>query len=150
MIVECLACKVQFDKKICEIKKTKNNFCSRSCAATFNNKGKRKNPPKERTCKTCKVTFFRNRRSSLLCKDCSVRYKDISNLYKSLTLKEYHEKVSVKGKHKSWANAHIRAFNRSWNKFLTTHPCQRCGYDKHIELAHIRAVTDFPETATLR
>jgi hypothetical protein len=39
-IVNCLTCNIQFEKKLCEIKKTKNNFCSRSCAATYNNKHK--------------------------------------------------------------------------------------------------------------
>ena len=30
-----------------------------------------------------------------------------------------------------------------WNKILTGLPCAVCGYDKHVELAHIKAVSEF-------
>lgn len=39
-IVTCKNCQNNFQKKNSYIKKTLNNFCSRSCAATFNNKHK--------------------------------------------------------------------------------------------------------------
>ncbi len=35
--VNCLNCKKEFKKRISQINKTPNNFCSRSCAATYNN-----------------------------------------------------------------------------------------------------------------
>jgi very-short-patch-repair endonuclease len=38
--VNCLNCEKEFDKLYCELKKTQNSFCSRSCAATYNNKNK--------------------------------------------------------------------------------------------------------------
>lgn len=38
--VNCANCNKIFSKKINQIDKTKNNFCSCSCAATFNNKNK--------------------------------------------------------------------------------------------------------------
>lgn len=38
--VVCLNCNLNFTKKQSELKKTNNNFCSQSCAATFNNKNK--------------------------------------------------------------------------------------------------------------
>jgi hypothetical protein len=36
-LVDCLVCKEKFEKKPSEIKRTKNNFCSKSCAAKYNN-----------------------------------------------------------------------------------------------------------------
>ena len=33
-------CEKEFDKLYCELKKSPNSFCSRSCAATYNNKNK--------------------------------------------------------------------------------------------------------------
>ena len=39
-IVSCLNCKNDFEKRVSQIKKSKNNFCSKSCAATYNNKNK--------------------------------------------------------------------------------------------------------------
>lgn len=38
MIVKCTNCSKEFEKKKSEIKRTKNNFCSHSCSAIFNNK----------------------------------------------------------------------------------------------------------------
>ena len=42
MKVECCYCKTEFTKHRNQIKKTNNNFCSRSCAATYNNTHKTK------------------------------------------------------------------------------------------------------------
>ena len=36
-LIKCAHCKKEFIKKNCQIKKTKNNFCSKSCSATYNN-----------------------------------------------------------------------------------------------------------------
>lgn len=33
--------------------------------------------------------------------------------------------------------------------FSTEHKCAICGYDKHIEIAHIKAVSDFDDNATV-
>jgi hypothetical protein len=38
--VTCANCSINFLKVLSQIAKTKNNFCSKSCAATFNNKNK--------------------------------------------------------------------------------------------------------------
>jgi hypothetical protein len=40
--VKCLNCEMLFEKHAKEIKKTSNNFCSRSCSATYNNTHKSK------------------------------------------------------------------------------------------------------------
>ena len=40
-IVECKNCSKKFHKSLAEQKKTKNHFCSRSCAATYNNTHKK-------------------------------------------------------------------------------------------------------------
>ena len=42
IIVQCLQCKTQFPKHLSQIKKTKNNFCSSSCAAKYNQSHKTK------------------------------------------------------------------------------------------------------------
>ena len=40
--VPCKNCNLIFKKQVCNIKKTKNNFCSKSCAAKYNNTHKTK------------------------------------------------------------------------------------------------------------
>ena len=135
----CLTCKTV----------TKNSkFCSRSCSQTFNNKLKPKRKPIERTCSCGKKFIPKSKSSRILCSLCQ-EHRSNSTKYKTMTLFEYNNKISVKGKHPSWKNSHIRLFNRQWNKSLTKLPCSKCGYDKHVELCHIKAVTSFPNTATL-
>jgi hypothetical protein len=41
VIVSCTNCKKEFLRQPCRIKKTLNNFCSRSCSATYNNTHKK-------------------------------------------------------------------------------------------------------------
>lgn len=145
MLVECKKCATKFDKRECDIKRTKNNFCTKSCAAQFNNLGKQKNPPRIRICKNCGNNFTNigKRRGTILCKECAERHNTKINYYKSCTILQYHSLPSVKNKHPSWLNAHVRNFARSWNKHLTKLPCQKCGYTFHVELCHIKAIKSF-------
>lgn len=150
MKVNCKQCQIEFEKSSTEVRKHPNHFCSRSCSAKFNNKGKQHNPPKKRICSKCNNPFFsakENRKSKLLCSNCREKYEQYTDFLKSKTLAEYYELSSIKGKHPSWRNSHIRALNRSWNKNMVTN-C-KCGYSKHVELCHIKPISSFPETATL-
>lgn len=162
MLVNCKNCGKEFNKLPSQIKKTKNHFCNRSCSATFNNKGKQKNPPKERICKNCKNIYFYKRKTNTLsfCKNCldecgiDLSKGNFHNLkteqIKNLTLKDYREKLSVKGKHKSWLNVHVRMNNRSWNRQLLKSNCQKCNYSKHVELCHIKPITSFHEETKIK
>ena len=128
-------------------KETKNpKFCCKSCAASVNNKlfPKRKT---EKVCKSegcgCKTKSWRHD----YCEDHWVSKQRFK--YKGKTIGEYRNKLSVAGKHPSWINSHIRNFARSWLKHLTILPCAKCGYELHVELAHVRAVSDFSDDELL-
>jgi DNA-directed RNA polymerase subunit M/transcription elongation factor TFIIS len=151
MKVICKNCNKEFEKEPCQIRKHPNHFCSRSCAGKFNMKDQRHNPPIERICKKCGSIFKsgkENKRSRILCSKCREIYDNHSKFLKSKTLKEYHNLPSIKNKHPSWRNSHIRILNRSWNKDIIK-SCKICGYNKHIELCHIKPISSFPETATI-
>jgi 5-methylcytosine-specific restriction endonuclease McrA len=62
---------------------------------------------------------------------------------KELTLKDYWNKKSLSNLHASSKNAHIRALARSNFKDLVKKPCANCGYDKHVELCHIKPIKEF-------
>lgn len=119
-------------------------YCTRSCSATHSNKlyPKRK---RTRQCVHC-TDLVKSYRHSL-CEKHWVEYQE--NKYIHKTIGEYRNKPSLVGKHSSWVNSHIRLFARSWLRHLTNRPCLHCGYDKHVELAHIIAVSSFPDTALL-
>lgn len=117
-------------------------FCSRSCAATFNNKRSPKRK-KTQTCKTCGTPISRDRTYCLPCWNQSVVTRT-----SNLTIGEYQSRPSVADKHPSWRNAHIREFARRWHKDKTQ-ACQVCGYSKHVEIAHIRPLASFDQSAKL-
>ena len=127
----------------CGSKTDNPKFCSRSCSATFTNKAN----PKRVTSKKCivcgeKVKSHRHNR----CDKHWLKYKkEKGSLLKLKTLGEYRRRESVKGKGSSQINSHIRLFARKWFKDLAMLPCARCGYDKHVQLAHIKAVSDFSD-----
>lgn len=128
----------------CDSETSNPKFCSRSCAASFTNM---LNPKRKltRKCNKCD-SIIRNSRSTL----CELHFIESKNQFKKdMTIGDYRNKTSVKNKHPSWIHAHIRNFARSWLKHLTVLPCAKCGYDKHVELAHIKAVSEFEDDTPL-
>jgi hypothetical protein len=127
------------------MRRTKNNFCNKSCAATFNNKGKNRMSPTGRVCKECGAEYTKTGgHKSIFCPKCLA--SRLKPKYK--TIGEYRAKLSVAGKHPSWLHAHIRILCRNWNKGLSD-SCQKCKYSLHIEFAHIKPITGFPDSALL-
>ena len=125
--LECKGCNKTIKKTATEIKKSKSGFmfCSRSCAGSYNNKLIPKRV-KTRTCKYCSNLLY----SSTLCLDHYTERETNINKLKAI-------------KKKDLEPAKIRSYNREWNKDLSKKPCAKCGYSRHVELAHIKAVAGF-------
>lgn len=142
--VECNNCKTVFTKILSELKKSENHFCSRSCATSFNNT---KSPKRKltRICSECTETVFTYRHTR--CEKHHNMFKQ--NRYINKTIGEYRSKLSVSGKHPSWVHSHIRLFAKSWNKDLIKLPCAKCEYARHVELAHIKGISTYPDTTLL-
>jgi len=129
----------------CE-KETKNpKFCSRSCSATHTNKVSPKRKLK-RKCSKCDEVV-RNYRSTLCQSHWEEHTKWNKENRRSKTIKELVEKRS--NLHRSSAYADIRNFARYDHKELLKKPCSSCGYDKHVELCHIKAISEFTLEATI-
>lgn len=142
--VACTNCDKTLYRIKSEIEKSTNHFCTKSCAASYNNKIyiKRKLTKK---CVECSEVVFSHRSNR-----CEKHHKEhINNRYCNKTIGEYRNKLSVKGKHPSWVNSHIRLFAKSWNKELLTLPCAKCSYNKHVELAHIKAISTYSDDTVL-
>jgi hypothetical protein len=123
------------------------NFCTRTCAAISNNKLVPKRSLISRICRDCNNLFIpvNSTVSKKVCRPCREIKK---NSLKLLSVKDY----LATG---NWSNLHpqhlfngVRSLCRRWNIDLPK-ICQVCGYTNHTEMAHIRAVTDFPDTAIL-
>lgn len=119
------------------MKETSNpKFCSRSCSTSFSN---RQNPKRslEGKCKVCLIAIASN---VTYCKEC------FANTFsaKDMTLQEaIYTKL-----HKSSAFALVRARARANVKHLPQ-ICSVCGYSKHVEVCHIKPISDFDLTTLL-
>lgn len=121
-------------------------FCSKSCSAKETNK-----IPKRkliRTCTNC-TNIVRNYKSTL----CETHFQQRSIEYKeylqNLTIADYFDRDCIKRLHPSSKFAHIRGLCRVAHKNLLLKPCHNCGYNKHVELCHIKALSSFPPTAKI-
>ena len=137
----CNNCNVTFTKRYRSANEAKP-YCSRSCAATVNNSSVPKRTKAVKSCRECDSPVDGR---SYFCKE----HKLDKEYYMSLSIGEYRDRQSVKGKHPSWTHAHIRSFARSWHKELQNMPCEVCGYSIHVEIAHIKPVSSFDDSALL-
>lgn len=125
----------------CE-KETKNlKFCSRSCGAIHRNKH---NPPKklqDRKCKHCTNMIGRksSRDNRIICGKCvPSNTVDWSNITYS----------QITGKRKYQKNSQIRNQARAiYLKSDNPKKCIVCGYDKHYQVCHIKAISQYKDDA---
>lgn len=114
---------------------TKNNkYCTRTCAATVNNL-KPKRVKKLFSCITCSLEISRRRK---YCNTCDPRTKGDITLGEAIYRKH----------HRSSAYALVRSRARSVVKDEKA-KCEVCSYNKHVEVAHIKAIAEFSEETLL-
>jgi hypothetical protein len=100
--VKCKLCKKEITKEFKEIKKSINDFCSHSCSAIYNNKGRimseetkekiRKKLQKIRytKCKICNIEFRYFKRKNMTCNErCLSLLKKRNNLKKKGIILEF-------------------------------------------------------------
>ena len=136
--VVCNNCGIGFDKLLSEIRKSKNHFCSRSCAVTFNNHitpkrthfnkcakcGGITNKPRARYCDICRPIESKLPRNE----------KTIEEMMSNLQRSKY-----------SYIRKHAREQTKDRKQI-----CIKCGYDKHVEACHIKGVGEFPKETKIK
>lgn len=109
-------------------KETKNpKFCSRNCAASYNNSRRKK---KKYYCIKCGKYIYTgfNTSQRKLCDDCNPSIIDWSKYTYGDLLK----------RRKYQAHSHIRELARkTYDKSNKPKYCANCGYNKHFEVCHI-------------
>lgn len=126
----------------CGIEHSNPKFCSRSCAVKSTNVSSPKRKIKAK-CKKCDLPVYKSQR--LFCKF----HRDEYFQTKNRDIGSYRIKDCLKDLHVSSKHAHIRGLARTQHQHLLTQPCAKCGYDYHVELCHLRAVSDFPDDALI-
>ena len=116
----------------CRIETINPKYCSRSCAAKINNLVPKR---KRRTnlCATCSLPAEPSRK---FCNACFLQEP------KDMTLKD----AMYDHLHKSSAFALIRSRARAATKDRVQ-KCAHCGYSRHVQCCHIKAIKDFPLNA---
>lgn len=122
-------------------KRSKNTFCSKSCAAQFNNT---KYPKREKT-KVCKTCSNKISSSATYCPECISKGKHLRGLpvTASRTIASM-----IRGRKDSNRYTDIRKHAQVQTKDRPK-KCVICGYDKHAQTCHIKEIKEFPKTATL-
>ena len=114
-------------------------FCSSSCAAKYNNA--RKESRKIVNHCTCGKLISRNGKQ---CNSCAKLGPTGSYKSESLTKAEL---FKLRG---SWQSARTeirRVSERNFNNSGAEKVCYACGYTKHVQIAHMRAVSSFTDEA---
>lgn len=154
----CLYCGKLIDihdgMKVHDIKKKR--FCDNSCAAFYNNKLR---PPRHSTkttsgnCKSCgAIILFKNRTNNngyytkrKYCDACAKinRIKNRGdNLFTNITKGEL-----FNNRKQQWQSARSSIQKDARIKYLNSNKqliCFICGYNKHVDIAHIKSVSKFP------
>jgi|SRR5438067_407506 len=107
-------------------------FCSRTCAAKRNNVLAPKRRPEGR-CFVCGTPVPKR-----------TRFCPLHRLNRPLDSSQPIGAIADGSEHPACRYARLRQHARRLYRAATPYRCVRCGYDKHIEVCHKRAITSFP------
>jgi len=129
-----------------DLRKSKNNnsFCSISCATTYNNKTRSIIKfPKNRICKKCGKIFYKSKKQ--YCENCKIDQK-----FEEQTVYNVVNKW-IKSKNPSSANKFSSIRNHARKAYINTNSkCVRCGYNKHVNICHIKPIKDFDPNTKIK
>lgn len=112
----------------------RKKYCNHSCAASANNRAFPKREPRPRFCKRCgSQVFLKARGYRRHCETC--RAEIVAAGLSRKTVAEVKRAVLYE---------HARSVMRSEPK-----QCEACGYSKHVDVCHVRAVRLFPPETRL-
>jgi hypothetical protein len=141
--MECSQCHIEITRKLDP--RTKNHFCSRSCAATYNNTHKPKRIKQRYVCESCGATV--SAKHAKRCKICALG-RSTSEIVKNTTVGQLKE--LYKDKNALAYAAKIRGYGKTiYDRSDKPKYCIVCGYDKHYEVCHIKSIASFENTATM-
>jgi len=122
-------------------KETSNpKFCSNSCSARYWNRVR----PKRLRTKVCSHCNAPTKAGHTFCERCTREGRHVRGGTR-IEHKTISEVSRLLGSNK------FRAIRDNAHKVLSPvgKKCERCPYDKHVEVCHKKAVSSFPETATI-
>lgn len=138
MKVICFSCGKEFNKIPSEIKKSKHNYCSHSCAAKSTNKLRTSNP------KTICSCGNRKDRKAKFCQKCK-NLNEFERVQNS-EISKYILKGNARIKYspiRKWAKIASNFYNLSKE-------CSICSFSIHTEVCHIKPISSFSENQLMK
>lgn len=129
----------------CEKETYNPSFCSRTCAAKYNNA---KNPKRKKRvwhCEKCGCTKERPHHKAHICYDC----KDKPISYKYITIGDLRSTYLKRGWHRQNVYTYIREQSKRIMKKLGIKSCFICGYNKHVEACHKTTISSYPDNTLI-
>lgn len=145
-IYECLNCHKSVFRKLWQIEPSGRVFCSKSCAATYNNshnKSRKFGPAKSKKCKYCD-NIVGSKKSSV-CPECRETHPAVV-LDISLTIQDIKQHHGFKSNRFSRVRGHARRVLKKAGGLVK---CLMCGYSKHVEACHIVPISKWAATTTI-
>ena len=136
--VICKQCGTKFTKLPSQTKDIKHHFCSHSCAAKYNIPRR----PRKYLCLKCQKPIRKTK--SRICVNC-LRRSSLSQLPET-TKGELKKKRTGYQSYRSAIRGHAQFVFQSSGIPMK---CRVCGYEKHVEIAHIKSVKSFPDTSMI-
>ena len=134
MLVECKGCGVEFDKNHWHVKRSVSHFCTRSCAAVYNNTHRPSRLKKK--CKSCSCLIISQ---WTYCEDCRVNKRRQTDMFdESKSIAYYASKTNDMNKYRG-VRLLAKRTTRLWPQI-----CKICSYSLHVETCHIRSISSFP------
>lgn len=140
MKVICHNCGVEFNKQPGQVKKSPNHFCSKSCAAKRNNQITPKRQPSGR-CVSCNRIILASQK--YCSRECRLKTTSVQH---TTTIGDYRKQHSKR-------NFHVNIRKQSRYEYMRSDKpkeCFYCGYIKHIDVCHIRDISDFPDDTLIK
>jgi hypothetical protein len=129
----------------------RSKYCSRSCSASVNNTLSPKRKKKLGKCKYCSNSIFASSRRTV-CDQClsdgthsKSMWKNETTRIDNLTVGEL--KRLTRDNQRPWTDR-VRSYARS--RFPAKGKICKCGYNKHVELCHIKSITSFSDESLLK
>lgn len=139
-------------------------FCSKSCSAIYNNSKRTKlehisdneftiiiNNSKGWKEILKNLGYSENTKSNIRkkiqdrCNSLGIILNNKDNLQDKTKKQLFEERANWQ----SARSAIVKLASKIYHESGKDYKCAVCGYDKHVEIAHIKAVSDFPETSTV-
>ncbi len=153
----CLECEsvilIRDGERASEVKKKR--FCNRNCSAKYNN---RLFPKKKKTANIVNATVSNITNTTVSenkCKLCDLNVKKSSTYCisccknRGISDKTKKELFELRKNWQSAASSIRKQARVIYAKASLTMKCKLCGYDKHVQICHIKSVSDFCDSAQI-